>query len=85
MPCPWECPPNPLPSGTPCENVLRVEQGLTRDLASDEDAQGDGKAKGQVDGKETTMGAPAEHDLGHGATTKHLCQKTEKAGWVRPR
>lgn len=57
-----------------------VEQGLTGDLASDEDAQGDGKAKGQVDGKETTMGAPAEHHLGHGATAEHLCQETEKAG-----
>lgn len=57
-----------------------MEQGLTGDLASDEDAQGDGKAKGQVDGKETAVGAPAEHNLGHGAAAEHLCRETEEAG-----
>lgn len=46
-------------------------KGLTRDLASNKDAQGDSKAEGQVDGEETTMGAPAEHNLGHRATAKH--------------
>lgn len=30
------------------------------------------------------MGAPAEHHLGHGATSKHLYQETEQAGRVRP-
>lgn len=57
---------------------MRVGKSLTGDLASNEDAQGDSKAKGQVNGKETTMGAPAEHDLGHRATAKHLCQETKQ-------
>lgn len=42
----------------------RIQVG-PRDLSSDEDAQCDSKAKGQVDGEETTMSAPAEHHLGH--------------------
>lgn len=55
------------------DDDLSVGEDLTRDLASDEDTQSDSKAKGQVDGKKTTMGAPTEHNLGHRTTAKHLC------------
>lgn len=82
MSCNWLYHPGRIPGGNgiPTQGPKWRGSGkdLTRDLTSNQDTQCDSKAKGQVDGEEATVGAPAEHNLGDRATAEHLCPETKR-------